>query len=164
MLMGNKAAGVWKHHLGVSGWVISQRRQWKSCYWHPLILPSGGQVLTGFLDSLPRVPAPLEMGFLWGMSPASGSPWSWLPPLCGFRAYFFFFKCSNECLFISILLKNYWFFNWRIIALQTFAVFCQTSTWISHRYTYIPSLLNLPPFSLPIPPLLGWYRARVWVS
>ena len=36
------------------------------------------------------------------------------------------------------------FFNWRIIALQNF-VFCQTSTWISRRYTYIPSLLNLPP-------------------
>ena len=27
------------------------------------------------------------------------------------------------------------FFIWRIIALQNF-VFCQTSTWISHRYTY----------------------------
>ena len=43
------------------------------------------------------------------------------------------------------------FFNWRIIALQNF-VFCQTSTWISHRYTYIPSLLNLPPH--PFHPLL----------
>ena len=32
-------------------------------------------------------------------------------------------------------------FNWRITVLQNF-VFCQTSTWISHRYTYIPSLLN----------------------
>ena len=30
--------------------------------------------------------------------------------------------------FISI----YLFFNWRIIALQNFVVFCQTSTWISH--------------------------------
>ena len=36
-------------------------------------------------------------------------------------------------------------FNWRIIALQNFVVFCQTSTWINHRYTYIPSLLKLPP-------------------
>ena len=44
-------------------------------------------------------------------------------------------------------------FYWRVIALQNFVVFCQTSTWISHRYTYIPSLLNLPPISLPIPPL-----------
>ena len=37
------------------------------------------------------------------------------------------------------------FFNGRIIALLNFAVFCQTATWISHRYTYVPSLLNLPP-------------------
>ena len=36
------------------------------------------------------------------------------------------------------------FFYWKIIALQNFVVFCSTSTWISHRYTYIPSLLNLP--------------------
>ena len=41
-----------------------------------------------------------------------------------------------------------YFFNWRIIALQNFVVFCQTSTWISHRYTYVPFLLNLPPISL----------------
>ena len=47
----------------------------------------------------------------------------------------------------------YLFFNWRITALQNFVVFCQTSTWISHRYTYIPSLFNLPPICLPIPPL-----------
>ena len=53
------------------------------------------------------------------------------------------------------------FFYWRIIALQNFVFFCQTSTWISHRYTYIPSLLNLPPISLSITLL---YRAPVWVS
>ena len=37
------------------------------------------------------------------------------------------------------------FFYWRVIALQNFVVFCQTSTWISHRYTYIPSLGASPP-------------------
>ena len=55
------------------------------------------------------------------------------------------------------------FFYWRIIALQNFVVFCQASTWISHRYTYIPYLLNLPPIPSPSH-LLGWYRAPVWVS
>ena len=35
------------------------------------------------------------------------------------------------------------FFNLRIIALQN-SVFCQTSAWISHRCTYVPSLLSLP--------------------
>ena len=48
-------------------------------------------------------------------------------------------------------------FNWSIIALQNFVVFYQTSTWISHRYTYIPS--RVPPHPTP----LGWYRAPVWV-
>ena len=48
---------------------------------------------------------------------------------------------------------NWFIFYWRIIALQNFAIFCQTSIWISHRYTYIPSLLELPPISLPILPL-----------
>ena len=47
--------------------------------------------------------------------------------------------------------KNLFIFYWRILALQNFAVFCQTSTWTSHRYTYIPSVLKLPPISLPIP-------------
>ena len=54
--------------------------------------------------------------------------------------------------FFSFFLINL-FFYWRIIALQNFAVFCQTSTWINHKYTYIPSLLKLPPISLPTPPL-----------
>ena len=49
--------------------------------------------------------------------------------------------------------KNYSFFNWRIIALQNFVVFCQTSTWNRHSYTYIPSLLILPPISCCIPPI-----------
>ena len=38
------------------------------------------------------------------------------------------------------------FFNWRITALQTFMVFCRTSTRISDRYTpmFAPSLTSLP--------------------
>ena len=58
----------------------------------------------------------------------------------------------------------FFFFFWRIIALQNFIVFCQTSTWLSHRYTYIPSLLNIPPHLPPRPTPLGWYRAPVCVS
>ena len=59
----------------------------------------------------------------------------------------------EKCLFRSSVqfFKNLFIFYWRIIALQNFVVFCQTSTWISRRYTYIPSLLNFPPFSHPIP-------------
>ena len=43
-------------------------------------------------------------------------------------------------------------FNWKIIAVQYCVGFCHTSSWISHRYTHVPSLLKLSPTSQPIPP------------
>ena len=43
------------------------------------------------------------------------------------------------------------FFNWRKISLQCWVGFCCTTTWISHNYTYIPSLLSLPPLPHPTP-------------
>ena len=46
--------------------------------------------------------------------------------------------------FIKTLFKN---------ALQCCIAFCQTSTWMGHRHTYVAVLLNLPPTSHPIPPL-----------
>ena len=55
--------------------------------------------------------------------------------------------------FVGRVMSRFFFFNWRIIALQNFVVFCQTAPWINHRYTYSPSLVNLPPISLRIPPL-----------
>ena len=54
-------------------------------------------------------------------------------------------------LFPFSFFKNLFIFYWRLIALQNFAIFSQTSTWISHGYTYISSLVNIPPISLPIP-------------
>ena len=48
--------------------------------------------------------------------------------------------------------RDLFIFNWRITTLQYCVGFCHTS-WISHRYTYDPSLLNLPPTSHSIPPL-----------
>ena len=73
-------------------------------------------------------------------------------------------RSSLQGLSRSFTLTDFFklFFYWRIIALQNFVVFCQTSIWISHRYTYIPSLLNLPPLPPHIP--LGWYRAPIQVS
>ena len=50
------------------------------------------------------------------------------------KSYCYKFIPSFNFFFIFNL-----FFYWRIIALQNF-VFCQTSTWISQRCTYIPSL------------------------
>ena len=55
------------------------------------------------------------------------------------------------------------FFNWRIIALQNFVVFCQTSTWIRHRCTVCPLPLEPTSHLSPHPTPLGWYRAPVWV-
>ena len=52
-----------------------------------------------------------------------------------------------------------YFFNWKIIALENFVVFCHTSTRISYRDTHVPSLPSL----LPHPTLLDCYRAPVWV-
>ena len=47
---------------------------------------------------------------------------------------------------------------------QNFAVFCQTSTWISHSvYTY-PLPFETPSHLPPYPTPLGWYIAPVWVS
>ena len=57
-----------------------------------------------------------------------------------FLTSFFFFKFICFCVFFFKFFKMYLFFNWRIIASQNFVIFCQTSIWISHRYTYIPSL------------------------
>ena len=40
--------------------------------------------------------------------------------------------------------------------------FCHTTMWISHKFTYVPSLLNLPPHSHTIPPL--WVATESWVE
>ena len=67
------------------------------------------------------------------------------------QSLIFIFLYQEQVFFYNIF-KIYWFFNWRITALQNFVVSCHTSTWISHRDTYMPSLLNPAPISLPITP------------
>ena len=53
-------------------------------------------------------------------------------------------------------------FNWRIIALLCCVAFCQTSTWISHRYAYSTPWTSLPPPHHPTP--LGYHRVPVWAG
>ena len=60
----------------------------------------------------------------------------------------------KECSFLKLI------FNWRTIALQYCVGFYQTSTWISHRYAYVPFLLNLPPTFLTVLPF--WVIAEPW--
>ena len=70
---------------------------------------------------------------------------------------------------VTFCQKFFYFFlinlilNWRVVPLQNVAVFCQTSAWISHRYTCIPPFRTSLP-SPPHPTPLGWYWAPVWVS
>ena len=68
---------------------------------------------------------------------------------------------QNSSVFFFFIFFSFIFY-WRIIALQNFAVFCQTSTWISHWYTYITSLLSLPPIYLSIPRL--WFIQSPYLS
>ena len=53
-------------------------------------------------------------------------------------------------------------FNWRIVALQYCIDFCHTTMWISHKYIYVPSLLNLPPTTLRHLTLLDHRRVPGW--
>ena len=62
--------------------------------------------------------------------------------------YFLMIRKGKESTFLTVSCLEYNFF-WRIIALQYYVGFCHASTWISHRYTYVPSLLNPPPISHP---------------
>ena len=55
-----------------------------------------------------------------------------------------FWKARVFCVF---------FFNWRIIALHYCVGFCHTTVWISHKYTQVPSRLNLSLTPHPISPL-----------
>ena len=60
------------------------------------------------------------------------------------------FNCKHTLLtygYNCLVFLNLFNFNWRIIALQYCVGFCHTAAWISHRYTYVPSLWNLPPTS-----------------
>ena len=73
---------------------------------------------------------------------------------------FLFFLGLNSILLYGFFFKKIFIFNWRMIALQYYIGFCHMSIWITHRYTYAPSLFYLPPHPTP----LGCYRAWVWVS
>ena len=62
------------------------------------------------------------------------------------------FLCVYVCSFF-LLKINLFFWLKDNFALQFCVAFCHTPAWVSHRYIYVPSLLNLPPTSCPFPPL-----------
>ena len=49
-----------------------------------------------------------------------------------FSRLLWLFRVFDVSIWIDKFFKINWFFNQRIIALQSFVVFCQTSTWIFH--------------------------------
>jgi len=60
--------------------------------------------------------------------------------------------CMYSCLgdIYNLFHRNFFFFfNWRIIALQNFDVFYQTSTWISHQFSSIQYLSHVQLFATP---------------
>ena len=92
----------------------------------------------------------VEKKSLWCESQKTWSSSSLVMPLTGYmtsgrshelsRPQLPHHQLTNDLFFLINL-----FFNGRIIALLNFPVFCQTSTWISHRYTYVPpSWTSLP--------------------
>ena len=62
---------------------------------------------------------------------------------------FFLSALSPVFYYFSFFKKLFIYFNWRIITLQYCDGFCHTSTWINHRYTYVPLILNSPPLPPP---------------
>ena len=69
-------------------------------------------------------------------------------------------QCVRPVLSNAVATSHMWVFlsrliylSWKIIALQYCVGFCHASTWISHRYMYVPSsletLFHLPPHPTP---------------
>ena len=103
-----------------------------------------------------RVPCPSSWELQTPLVPSSQTA-IFQPKCLQLESFTFLWALSNfsELWAFSFLfsLKKKKTINWRTSALQCCVDFCHTSTWISHRYTFVPSLLNLPPTSNPIPPL-----------
>ena len=88
-----------------------------------------------------------------------------------FGSFFLFLWCILFTVWTSCFFKILFIFYWRIIALQNFVVFCQTSTLISHAAA-VKSLQSCPTLwdpidgSLPGSPVPGILQARTleWVA
>ena len=94
-----------------------------------------------------RIPWTEEPGGSWSMGLQTVNMTEQLTHDINFQVYYDAFFLFKKIIF-----------NRRIIALQYCVLFCHTSTWISHRYTHVPSFLNLPPTPPTHPTPLGCHR------
>ena len=70
----------------------------------------------------------------------------------GRDSYYWDYVREQKCCRIQVtkfFFLSVYFFNWRKVALQCCVGFCHTTMQISHNYTYIHSLLSLPPLFNP---------------
>ena len=104
---------------------------WRLWWWtHSLLLPASGDSRGSLWVATSLQPLPPR------------SPWHLFFPIC--LSSIWLCVLNPVC---SSLLKNLnvFIFNWAIIPWQYCADFCTISTWITHRYTYVSSLLSLLP-------------------
>lgn len=84
-------------------------------------------------------------------------PLHWEEPknFCSWTSISIGVKCWLLVVFVFcfVLLSFILFLIRRLTTLQYYDGFWHTPTWISRRYTYVPTLLNLPPTFLPFSPL-----------
>ena len=99
--------------------------------------------------------------------------WWWIHMVLGFWGQFCHFSqsrglCKRTVLSYCLLFLGHVTFKFGILFFlllegSCFVGLCHTSTWISHRYTYVPSFLNTPHSHLPPHPSpLGCHTARGW--
>ena len=103
------------------------------CLWPPMDCSPPGSSVHGILQ------ARIVEWVAYPFSRASSQPKDWTQVFC-IAGGFFTSWATREAHSLGFL--KFILFNQRIIALQYYVGFSHTSTWISHRYTYVSSLLN----------------------
>ena len=81
---------------------------------------------------------------------------SW--PLCHYKLGWYDISPLLHCPWLQ-LFKIFFSKNWGIVVLQCCISFCCKMKWISHMYTYIPSVLRV---QTPHPTPLSYHRAPIW--